>query len=172
MAEAALGAGRVGLRAATVADATQIAAIWNHEVRCTLATTDTEPRDPARQRAWLDAHGEAHPVVVIALDDYVLGYGALSPYKPKPAFARTVEDSVYVVQGRRGAGLGSMLLAELIRRAREQGHHAIMARITAENAASRRLHEGHGFRLLGVERETAFKFGRWHDITILQRLVS
>ncbi len=163
----------VELRAAREADLEEIAAIWNYEVLCTDSTTDTEPRDPAAQREWLAWHTERYPVVVAAAaprdSGAVVAYGSLSPYRPKPAFARTVEDSVYVARGHRGAGLGGLILAELIRRARALEHHSVVARITAQNAASLRLHARHGFRPVGVERESAFKFGRWHDVTIMQR---
>jgi L-amino acid N-acyltransferase len=106
---------------------------------------------------------------VAADRDDVLAFGSLSPYRPKPAFDRTVEDSVYVARGHRRAGLGALVLAELIRRAEALGHHSILARITTTNIASLRLHERHGFHLIGVERESAFKLGRWHDVAILQR---
>jgi phosphinothricin acetyltransferase len=167
-------ASRAAIRAAREADLDQIAEIWNHEVLCTDATTDTEPRDPAAQREWFARHTERYPVVVAALAtgapgrDDVVAYGSLSPYRPKPAFAGTVEDSVYVARNHRGAGLGGLILAELIRRAQALEHHSIMARITARNTASLRLHAHHGFQPVGVERESAFKLGRWHDVTILQ----
>ena len=169
-------AGRVEVRAARETDLEPIAAIWNYEVLCTVATTDTEPRDPVAQREWFARHTERYPVVVatVASDDPerdgdVVAYGSLSPYRPKPAFARTVEDSVYVARDRRGLGLGGLILAELIRRARALEHHSIVARITAKNAASLRLHARHGFQQVGVERESAFKLGRWHEVAILQR---
>jgi L-amino acid N-acyltransferase len=133
----------------------------------TDATTDTEPRDGAAQREWLARHTERYPVIVAVTGHDVVAYGSLTPYQPKPAFARTVEDSVYVQQDRRGAGLGAMILAELVRRAQARGHYSILARITAKNTL--RLHARHGFRPIGVERESAFKLGRWHDVTILQR---
>jgi L-amino acid N-acyltransferase len=166
-------AARVGLRAARDADLDQIAAIWNHEVLGTDATTDTEPRSSSAQREWLARHTERYPVVVAVAADHetVLAYGALSPYLAKPAFARTVEDSVYVERSHRGAGLGGLILAELIRRARELEHHSILARITARNSASLRLHARHGFEVIGTERESAYKLGRWHDVTIMQRRV-
>ena len=169
-------ADRVELRTAREADLAQIAAIWNDEVLGTDATTDTEPRSLAAQREWLARHTERYPVVVAAIaadaperDEDVLAYGSLSPYQAKPAFARTVEDSVYVERNRRGAGLGGLILAELIRRARVLEHHSILARITAKNNASLRLHARHGFHPVGLERESAFKLGRWHDVTIVQR---
>jgi L-amino acid N-acyltransferase len=166
---------RVAIRAARESDLTQIAAIWNHEVLGTDATTDTEPRSLISQHEWLARHTERYPVVVaLAPGDRepsatVLAYGSLSPYRATPAFARTVEDSVYVERSHRGAGLGGLILAELIRRARALEHHSILARITAKNSASLRLHARHGFQLVGTERESAYKLGRWHDVTIMQR---
>ncbi len=157
------------VREAREADLDQIAAIWNHEVLWTEATTDTEPRDGEAQRKWLARHTGAYPAIVAVAGDEVRAYGALSPYRPKPAFARTVEDSVYVARGHRGAGLGSLILGALIERAREAGCHSMLARITSRNAASIRLHERHGFTVAGVECEVAFKLGRWHDVTVMQR---
>ena len=161
--------GRVAIRDAREADLEQIAAIWNHEVLCTDATTDTEPRDQVAQSEWLARHTESYPAIVAVAAEDVVGYGCLSPYQPRRAFARTVEDSVYVKRGQCGAGLGSLILAELIRRAGVLGHHSMLARITAKNAASLRLHERHGFYRVGVEWESAFKLGRWHDVAIMQR---
>lgn len=159
------------VRDAVEADLDQIAAIWNHEVLWTDATTDTEPRDEVAQREWLARHTGAYPAIVAVAGDEVLAYGALSPYRPKPAFARTVEDSVYVKRGRRGAGLGALILGGLIERAREAGCHSMLARITSRNAASIRLHERHGFTVAGAEQEVAFKLGRWHDVTVMQLLL-
>ena len=167
---------RVRVRAARESDLAQITAIWNHEILGTDATTDTEPRSLVAQREWLEQHTERYPVVVAAVasddperDEDVLAYGSLSPYQGKPAFARTVKDSVYVERNHRGAGLGGLILTELIRRARALEHHSILARITAKNTASLRLHAHHGFQPVGRERESAFKLGRWHDVTIMQR---
>jgi len=163
--------GRATLRRAAVADNDQIAAIWNREVAVTSATTDTEPRTPAAQRRWLARHGDAYPVVVAVDSDEVLAYGSLSPYRGKPAFRATVEDSVYVKVGARGMGLGRLVLGELLRLAGQRGYHAVMARITADNEVSRRLHAGLGFGLVGIECETAFKLGRWHDVALMQRIL-
>ena len=161
----------VTVRDAAEGDLDQIAAIWNHEVLWTDATTDTEPRDADAQREWLARHTVVSPAVVAVAGDEVLAYGALAPYRPKPAFARTVEDSVYVKRGHRGAGLGSLILGGLVARARERGCHSIVARVTSQNAGSIRLHERHGFLVVGVEREVAFKLGRWLDVTVMQRLL-
>jgi phosphinothricin acetyltransferase len=174
----------LAVRPARAEDAARIAEIWNREALETLATTDTEPRDVAAQRAWLAERSPAYPVIVACADldltdldltahggqmtGGVVGYAALTAYRPKPAFRRTVEDSFYVDRAWRGRGVGRLLVAHLIEAARAAGHHSMLARITADNHASRRLHEVLGFRLVGVEEEVAFKLGRWVDVATYQ----
>lgn len=158
------------IRPAGMDDARHLAEIWNTEAVTTLNTTDTEARDAAAQRAWLASHAPMYPVIVAVADDDVAGYAALKRYREgKPAFDRTVEDSVYVHTAWRGRGVGRLLLAQLVDTARALGHHSVLARITAENVVSRRLHEALGFRLVGVEEAVAFKLGRWLDVAVYQR---
>jgi len=171
MASAAPLARAVTLRDARPADLDRIGEIWNHEILRTDATTDTAPRDAPALAAWRARHGAGWPIVVACAGGDVVAFGALSPYRPAPAFARTAEDSVYVAPGRRGEGLGRLVLDELLRRGEAAGHHSVLARITARNTASLRLHERAGFRTVGVEREVAFKLGRWHDVTVMQLLL-
>jgi L-amino acid N-acyltransferase YncA len=159
------------IRPAAPADCAAIAAIWNREVLETAATTDTEPRSLEAQRAWLAAHGPAHPVIVAVEGDEVVAFGALSPYRTKPSYARTVENSVYVKDGWRGKGLGGVVLDRLLALAREHGHRSVIARITAVNEPSLTLHERHGFVRVGHERQVAEKHGVWHDVITLQRLL-
>jgi phosphinothricin acetyltransferase len=160
------------LRPAAPPDSQAIAAIWNREVLRTMATTDTEPRTPGAQRAWLAAHGPLHPVIVAAEGDEVVAFGALSPYRTKPSYARTVENSVYVKDGWRGKGLGALVLDRLLVLARAAGHRSVIARVTAGNEASLALHERGGFVRVGLERQVAFKHGMWVDVVTLQRILS
>ena len=159
------------IRPAAPSDSEAIAAIWNREVLQTAATTDTEPRTVEAQRAWLAAHGSGHPVIVAVHGDEVVAFGALSPYRTKPAYARTVENSVYVKDGWRGKGVGGLVLDRLLALAREHGHHSVIARITAGNEASLVLHERRGFVRIGRERQVAFKHGIWLDVLTLQRIL-
>jgi len=158
----------LAVRRARADDAARIAEIWNREAIGTFATTDTEPRDLAAQQAWLAGHTPEYPVIVAIAHTRIAGYAALTAYRPKPAFRRTVEDSVYVDRAWRGHGVGRLLLTHLIELAVAAGHHSMLARITADNQASRRLHEALGFRLVGVEEEVAFKLGRWIDVATYQ----
>ena len=159
------------IRAAHDADNAQIAAIWNLEAVGTTATTETEPRSADAQRAWLAAHNAAYPALVAAVGDEVVAFGGLAPYRSKPSYARTVEDSVYVKDGWRGKGLGGLILEALIDRARCCGHHSMIARVIADNETSLRLHQRHGFARVGREQQVAFKLGRWLDVVTLQRIL-
>jgi phosphinothricin acetyltransferase len=159
-------------RLATHDDAEPIRAIYNREVLGSTVTFDMVARTPEEQLAWMDEHSGAHPAVV-AVDDLeqVCGFGSLSPYRPRPAYRTTVEDSVYVDAGARGRGVGRGLLEELVRLAAAHGFHTVMARIVGGHEASIALHRACGFDLVGVEREVGRKFGRWLDVALMQRLI-
>ncbi|HET7488737.1 MAG TPA: GNAT family N-acetyltransferase [Acidimicrobiales bacterium] len=160
------------VRLATLDDAEAIRAIYNREVVGSTVTFDLVPRTLDDQRAWLAAHAGAHPAVVAVAGAAVVGFGSLSPYRDRPAYATTVEDSVYVHPEARGRGVGRALLAELVRLAEVHGFHAVMARIVGGHETSIALHEACGFVLVGVEQEVGRKFGRWLDVVLMQRLLA
>jgi phosphinothricin acetyltransferase len=161
------------LRLATDADADAIRAIYNREVEGTTVTFDLVPRDHAQQVAWLADHDGAHPATVAtAPDGEVVGFGSLSPWRDRPAYSTSVEDSLYVREDQRGQGLGRILLADLLDRATAHGFHAVFARIVGGHEASIALHVALGFEVAGVEREVGRKFGRWLDVVVLERILS
>jgi L-amino acid N-acyltransferase len=159
------------VRLAAATDAEAIRAIYNVEVVESTVTFDLVPRSRDDQRAWLAAHSGAHPAVVAEEDGRVVGFGSLSPYKDRPAYSTTVEDSVYVHREWRRRGVGRRLLGELLTLATTHGFHAVIARIVGDHDASIALHRSCGFELVGVEREVGRKFGRWLDVVELQRLL-
>jgi L-amino acid N-acyltransferase len=162
----------VQVRLAQLEDAEAIRGIYNREVTGSTVTFDLVPRTLQDQRAWLEDHAGAHPAVV-AVDEggAVTGFGSLSPYRSRPAYSTSVEDSVYVDHDHRGAGVGKAVLAELVRLAEVHGFHAVFARIVGGHEASIALHRGCGFELVGIEREVGRKFGKWLDVALMQRLV-
>ena len=90
------------VRLATTADAEAIRGIYNLEVVESTDTFDLVPRSLDEQVAWLEAHGGTHPAVVAVDGDEVIGFGSLTAYRDRPAYATTVEDSVYIHRGHRG----------------------------------------------------------------------
>jgi phosphinothricin acetyltransferase len=162
----------VTIRAASVEDAEAIAAIYNHEVLNSTATFDLVVRDLETQRRWITDRSGAFSAVVADIEGEVVGFASLSPYKERPAYRTTVEDSVYISRAHHGRGLGRRLLSEVITRAEHAGFHAVMARIEASGRPSRALHEACGFELVGIEREVGRKFNRWLDVAVYQRMIS
>lgn len=152
-------------------DAEALRQIYNHEVVSSLVTFDLVPRTPEDQHAWMAAHGGAYPVVVGEIEGRVIGFASLSPYRPRPAYATTVEDSVYVAADARGQGVGKALLSEVVRLAGAHGFHSVIGRIVGDHTASIALHRSCGFELVGIEREVGRKFGRWLDVAVMQLLV-
>lgn len=159
------------LRPATAADAAATAAIYNDEVAGSRVTFDLVTRTVEEQAEWLDARSGALEVVVAEIDGEIAGFASLSPYRDRPAYRTTVEDSIYVHADHRGAGVGRALIEEIVGVARERGFHAVIARIVADHEASIRLHRGAGFQHVGVEREVGRKFGRWLDVAVMQILL-
>ena len=160
------------IRLVRPSDAEPIRAIYNAEVTGSTATFDLVPRTPEEQQAWMAEHRGPHPAIVAVDDeDLVLGFGSLSVFRDRPAYATTVENSVYVDASRRGAGVGRALLDELVVLAGQHGFHTVIARIGGGNEASIALHLACGFQMVGVEREVGRKFNRWLDVSVLQRLL-
>lgn len=160
------------LRPATNEDAEAIRSIYNLEVETSTVTFDLVPRTLSEQEHWLTRRSGAHAVLVAEDDDVICGFGSLSPYKDRPAYSTTVEDSVYVHRDHQGVGVGRLLLEQLVELATTHGFHVVIARIVAGHAASISLHDRVGFEVVGHEREIGRKFGRWLDVVTMQRLLT
>lgn len=161
------------IRLATVADAGAISEIYNKQVTESTHTLDLVPRTLAEQEAWIGARSGGLTVLVAEQPDdgTIMGFASLSFYRDRPGYKTSVEDSVYVAPDFQGQGVGHALLADLITAATTRGFHAMFARIVGPQAASVALHERHGFTMVGIEREVARKFGRWHDVALMQTLL-
>jgi L-amino acid N-acyltransferase YncA len=166
----------VRIRLAERRDAAGIRAIYNHYVTESTALFDMIPRSLDEQVQWIDEHSGGHPAVVALAEgedgaEHVVGFGSLSPFRARPAYATTVENSVYLLADYQGRGIGRMVLDELLRLAESHGFHSVIARIAGSNDASIALHAACGFELVGTEREVGRKFGRWLDVVEMQRLL-
>ena len=150
-------------------DADALRAIYNVEVLESTVTFDLRPRTLAEQVAWIDDHSGGHPAIVaVDENDDVGGFASLTPYRPRPAYSTTVEDSVYVHRDLRGQGIGRLLLTDLVQLARDHGFHAVIGRIVGDHDASIALHAACGFTQIGREQEVGRKFNRWLDVVLMQ----
>jgi L-amino acid N-acyltransferase YncA len=163
--------GPITIRSATLDDCSAINDIYNHYVRTDTCTYQTEPDTLAERQAWFGRHGGAHPVLVAEQDGRVVAWGALSAFHPRFGYRFSVEDSVYVHRDYLRRGLGRALLSELLRLARELGHHTVIALISADKTGSMALHEQFGFTRSADLREVGYKFGAWLDVAFLQLML-
>jgi phosphinothricin acetyltransferase len=159
------------IRLAKPGDARALADIYNPQVLETTRTLDLLPRSEADQRRWIEDRSGGLAVLVAEIDSAVVGFGSLSFYRDRPGYRTSVEDSVYVADGHQGQGIGNAVLGALVDAAQSRGFHAMFARIVGPQEASVALHQRHGFDLVGIEREVARKFGRWHHVALMQRLL-
>ena len=162
------------IRDSREADMPRVEAIYAFHVLHGLASFEEEP--PAvdelhRRRTDVLSHGL--PYLVAEIDCEVVGYSYAAPYRSRPAYRFTVENSVYVDHRLMGRGIGCSLLSGLISRCIEAGCHQMVAVIgDSANTASIGLHERLGFLHVGTLRGVGFKFGRWVDTVLMQRTLA
>lgn len=159
------------VRASMDRDVDECAAIYGHHVRHGTASFELDPPsrvEMAARRTSLLVRDM--PFLVAEEDDVLLGYAYAGPYRARPAYAGTVENSIYVKAGLSGRGIGHALLSQLIRSCEQKQFRQMVAVVgDSGNLASIRLHERCGFRLVGVLRSVGWKHGRWLDSVLLQR---
>jgi L-amino acid N-acyltransferase YncA len=162
----------ISVRLAERRDAEGIRSIYNVEVLESTVTFDMVPRTLDEQVAWIDEHSGGHPATVaVDADGTIVGFASLSPWRDRPAYSGSVEDSVYVHRSHRGRGIGRLLLSDLVRLGRDHGFHTALARIVGGHEASIALHLACGFEHVGVEREVGRKFKQWLDVVLMQRIL-
>ena len=153
--------------------APEILAILNEAIEHSTALYDYRPRTPAMMDAWFDGKETNKSPVIGAVDeqDRLRGFASYGPFRAWPAYKYTVEHSVYVDKDCRGRGVGTLLLAAIIDRARQQDYHTVIGGIDADNAVSIALHTRFGFEFCGRVRHAGFKFGRWLDLDFYQLIL-
>ena len=161
------------VRDAREQDLPVIAAIYAHHVLSGLATFEIEPPDAAEmRRRYADVRARGLPYLVAERDGEVVGFAYAAPYRARPAYRFTVEDSVYVERSHLGHGIGGALLASLVSACAPTGCRQMIAVIgDSANAASVALHERCGFARVGLLPASGFKFGRWVDSVLMQRAI-
>jgi L-amino acid N-acyltransferase YncA len=159
------------VRAAVPADLGPVAAIYAHYVTATVVTFEQDPPTAGQWRQRLDdATGRNLPFLVAEQDGAVRGYAYASPWRPRPAYRHTVEDTVYISPSHTGHGLGRALLAALLAGCEQAGARQVIAVIAdTGDDASVGLHRRLGFEPAGRLRQVGYKHGRWIDTVLLQR---
>mgnify|MGYP000497018100 FL=1 len=162
------------IRDATETDLPALRDIFNDAVLNTTAIWMDNVVDLANRQAWFAARAQQGYPILVAENaaGEVVGYASFGDWRPFDGFCHTVEHSVYIRADQRGKGLGPLLLAALIERAKACDKHVMVAAIESGNAASIRLHQRLGFAITGQMPQVGRKFGRWLDLTFMQLILT
>ena len=153
-------------------DVPTIGEIYAHWVLHGFGTFELEPPDEtdiANRRCAILASGFPH-LVAEDRNGGVLGYAYAGPYRQRPGYCFSCENSVYVAPDATGHGIGRALLAGLIERCDAKGLRLMVAVIgDSENHASIGLHRAMGFARAGRLPAVGWKHGRWVDTVFMTR---
>ena len=161
----------VMIRPAVASDMDAITLIYAHHVNHGTGSFETEAPDRTEiVRRWSEVQARGLPWLVAEDDGEIGGYAYVSPYRARPAYRHTVEDSIYVRADRLGTGMGKLLMPALITAAQACGMRQMIAVIgDSANESSITLHRRFGFHDAGLLKDVGFKFGRWLDTVFMQR---
>lgn len=159
----------VAIRSAGPEDARAVCAIYAYHVAHGTASFDSEGPSEAEWAGKIaDITGQGWPFLVAEHGGEVLGYAYATQFRPRAAYARTCENSIYVADAARGMGVGTALLGNVVEAARECGFEQMIAVIGGGEPASVALHAKLGFVHAGRMRNVGFKFGRKLDTVYMQ----
>jgi L-amino acid N-acyltransferase YncA len=166
-----VGMSDVDIRVASAADLPTITEIYAHAVRFGTATFELIAPDRAEMNRRYDAlMNGGFPYLVAEQAGCPVGYAYAGPYRPRPAYRFTVENSVYLSPSAQRRGVGTALLRRLIAEAEARGYRQMIAVIgDSANAGSIGVHTKTGFQMIGTHPNVGFKFGRWLDTVMMQR---
>ena len=162
----------VAVRPSTESDVPAMLAIYTHHITRGLGEVDLEPThadDIKRRRKNMLRRRLPH--LVAERDGVVVGYAYAVPFRKRPAYRYAVKHSIYVHPEHLHSGIGRLLLPALIEACTSAGFRQMFAYIDADNTASQKLHEVHGFRRVGLLEGVGFKYGAWTDSLLMQRAI-
>lgn len=159
------------VRRAGIADVVAITRIYNQGIEDRIATLDESPHTEDERATWLTGRQTRYPVLVAVTSGQVGGWASLNPFNVREAYRHVADLSVYVARDLRGKGVGTLLLAELVRRAKTLGYHKLVLTAFPFNASGMALYARMGFQVVGVLHEQGQLDGRWVDTVMMELLL-
>jgi L-amino acid N-acyltransferase YncA len=159
------------IRPAALADIAAITRIYADAVVNGTASFEIEPPDEAemtrRQAALLN---NGYPYLAAEVEGAIAGFAYAGPYRSRPAYKWSVEDSIYVAPAMHRKGIGGLLLRRLVAESEQRGFRQMIAVIgDSAQIGSIAVHERAGFSHIGTLRSVGFKHGKWLDTVLMQR---
>jgi len=161
------------VRYAEEKDIPAITKIYNQGIEDRIATLETRLREEPEMLEWLTKRDEKHKVIVIEdPEGKVSGWASLNVFNSRCCYSSVVDISIYIERGKRGLGLGKILLKSLMQVAVEQGFHKLVLSTFKFNEAGQGLYKSVGFREVGTYMKQGILDGRWIDVTIMEMLLN
>ncbi|MEX2212848.1 MAG: N-acetyltransferase family protein [Phycisphaeraceae bacterium] len=159
------------IRPAITSDHPAIVELYNHYIAHTPITFDIEPYTLEKRGPWFAQFSDEgrHRLLVMTIDDALVGYAGSMPYRPKAAYITTVETSIYLQPDMHGRGYGAQLYEALFDAIKGEDIHRAHAGITLPNPQSIKLHERSGFAKYGVQNEVGRKFAKYWDVVWMEK---
>lgn len=161
----------IKLRSASTEDLPSILRIYNEGIEDRIATLETDLKTSAQMLEWFVAHSKRYAVVVALDGESVVGWASLNPYTHRCAYRGVADLSVYVARSHRGRGIGSLLMEQIERSARESEFHKLVLFALTKNQAGQALYSKMGFRTVGVFREQGVLDGCYMDVIAMEKLL-
>ena len=160
------------IRPAEPRDAAAVAAIWNPVIRDTAATFNAvEKSEDELIRLFIQKRDLGHAFLVAEQAGEILGFATYGQFRAGVGYARSLEHTIILGAGASGRGLGRALMAALEAQARASGAHSLMAGVSAENEPGLAFHRALGFTEVARVPEVGWKFDRWMDLVLLQKIL-
>lgn len=160
------------IREATPEDLPAILAIYNEVILTSTAVYCDDPVALEERTRWFEGRrAQGYPVLVAEAEGQIAGYASFGDFRTFPGYRFSVEHSVHLAPAFRGRGTGSALVEALLPHARALGKHVMIAAVDAANQGSIRFHERLGFKEVARMPEVGYKFGRWLDLVMLQKIL-
>ena len=157
------------IRAAEQKDLQGILEIINYEIEHTTSVYHYQPRTNNQLLKWFQKKQiDQMPVIVAERLNQILRFATYGIFRPWDAYQYSVEHSIYIHQGNRSRGVGKLLMKELLRLARADGYHTMIAGIDTSNESSIAFHKRFGFKEIGTFKQVGYKFDQWLDLRFLQ----
>jgi L-amino acid N-acyltransferase len=160
------------IRSAHFRDAGAIAGIWNPQIRETPFTLYHREYPVDTIAAMITQRQSAgHAWLVAEEDGRVAGFATFAPFREGDGYAHTMEHTIFLAPDTTGEGVGEQLMEALVHEGRAGGVHSLIACITGENSVGQKFHRDLGFETVGVIPQAGWKFARWIDLVIMQKML-
>lgn len=161
----------VMVREANKRDLESILNIYNQGIEDRIATLESEPKDFLYMKEWFEQHKGRFKVIVAEQEGRLLGWSSLNLYNTRCAYAGVADLSVYIAREYRGKGIGSLLLTEIERLAKENDFHKIVLFTFPFNKLGQGLYLKNGYREVGIFKNQGILDGKYVDVMAMEKLI-